>query len=294
MFSVDTTGLQGLLSMNADGSFSYDPNGQFDGLDEGESFDEIFSYTVTDGTAFVTTTVTITVTGVNDAPVAADDAYTTDENTPLAIAAPGVLGNDTDVDGDGLTVTDVDDSALQGTLTWAADGSFTYDPAGQFEGLDDGETATETFTYTVWDGTTADTATVTITVTGVDDPPVAVDDDYTTDEDSVLNVATSGVLENDYDVDGDPFQVAEINGDPAAVGVEILARLRCPADRQHRWQLQLRSERQVRGSGGWRFANRQLHLQPRHRPHYQRRFRVPGTSPAGRYSSSRAAAGIST
>lgn len=102
------------------------------------------------------------------APVAVDDAYSTDEDTALSVSASGVLGNDTGV---GLSVQSCDDSALQGALTWNADGSFTYDPNGEFDGLADGESATETFTYNVTDGeTTSNDATVTITVTGENDP----------------------------------------------------------------------------------------------------------------------------
>ena len=75
-----------------------------------------------------TATVTITVTPVNDAPVAANDSYTTNEDTLLTIAAPGVLANDTDVDsGDARTAIVVTDPA-HGTLSLSADGSFTYSP----------------------------------------------------------------------------------------------------------------------------------------------------------------------
>ncbi len=87
------------------------------------------------------------------------------------VAAPGVLANDTDPDtGDVLTVSGVDTSGTLGEVPWNADGSFTYDPNGQFEDLAVGETATDTFTYTVSDGHGgSDTASVTITISGVND-----------------------------------------------------------------------------------------------------------------------------
>ena len=100
------------------------------------------------------------------------------------VAAPGVLGNDTDVEGDSLTVSFVNGLAANvGTeitlasgakVTLNANGSFTYKPNGAFESLDTGETATDSFTYRANDGDLdSDPATVTITITGVNDAPVA-------------------------------------------------------------------------------------------------------------------------
>jgi VCBS repeat-containing protein len=78
-------------------------------------------------------------------------------------------------------------------VTLNADGSFTYDPNGQFEGLDSGESDTDTFTYKTNDGTAdSNEATVTITINGVNDAPVAVNDADATDEDNTLNVAAAG------------------------------------------------------------------------------------------------------
>jgi large repetitive protein len=101
--------------------------------------------------------VTITVTPVNDAPVAVDDAYATAFETELVVPAPGVLENDTDPDGDTLTVT-LDTDVANGTLNLQPDGSFTYTPDAAFSGED-------TFTYTASDGVLSSApATVTITV----------------------------------------------------------------------------------------------------------------------------------
>ncbi|HPM82691.1 MAG TPA: Ig-like domain-containing protein, partial [Candidatus Anammoximicrobium sp.] len=77
--------------------------------------------------------VDITVTAVNDAPVAVADSYTTAEDTQLVVAAAGVLGNDTDVENDTLTAVKVTDPA-HGTLTLNANGSFTYTPAANYNG----------------------------------------------------------------------------------------------------------------------------------------------------------------
>ena len=106
----------------------------------------------------------------NFMPLAEDDAAATDEDSPVTVTAPGVLDNDSDLDvGDTLTVTSVDTSGTVGALTaWNADGSFTYDPDGQFEYLQAGSSTTDSFTYTVSDACGgSDTATVTITINGV-------------------------------------------------------------------------------------------------------------------------------
>lgn len=133
------------------GVVTYTPGDDFAGTDS-------FTYTVTDGdgdTAMAT--VTVTVNPVNDAPVAVGDNYTTKANTTLTIAAPGVLENDVDADGDDLTVM-IASMATNGTVVLNGDGSFTYVPNPNFHGAD-------RFTYTVFDDTgAAATATVTITV----------------------------------------------------------------------------------------------------------------------------------
>jgi VCBS repeat-containing protein len=148
----------GSLDLNADGGFTYTPAANFNGTDT-------FTYRASDGTAQSSpATVTITVTAGSDAPVAADDAYTTDEDTALTVAAPGVLGNDSDPDGDQLTAV-VASGPGHGSLTLSADGSFTYTPATNYNG-------TDSFTYRVSDGTLqSDPATVTITVNAVNDAP---------------------------------------------------------------------------------------------------------------------------
>jgi len=180
----DATGVLGLVNIDADGRLTYDPNGQFESLGVGDSATETLTYTVSDGNGGSdTATVTITVTGVNDAPEATNDPYTTDEDTPLTIAAPGVLGNDNDVDGGALSVSGFDATGVLGLVNIDADGRLTYDPNGQFESLGVGDSATETLTYTVSDGNGgSDTATVTITVTGVAEISVVVNVGYYRDD----------------------------------------------------------------------------------------------------------------
>ena len=180
----------GLLALNADGSFSYVPNADFHGTDS-------FAYTAGDGGSMSDpATVTITVDAVNDAPVAVDDAYAVDEDTTLDIPAPGVLGNDSDADGDALNLV-VTIAPVHGSLMLNGDGSFSYLPAADYSGAD-------SFTYSIDDGVEEPvTATVSLTISGVNDAPVAVGDTYAVDEDTALDVSTGGVLENDSDADGD-------------------------------------------------------------------------------------------
>ena len=161
-----------------------------------------FTYTATDpGGAVDTATVAITVTAVNDTPDAVDDSFSTAEDTVLTVTAPGVLGNDTDPDGDTLTTT-LGAGPTHGTVTLNANGSFTYTPAANYNGPD-------SFTYTAKDATTTSApATVAITVTPVNDPPAAVNDAYTTAEDTVLAPSAPGVLGNDTDPEGDPLTAA--------------------------------------------------------------------------------------
>ncbi len=108
--------------------------------------------------------VSITMLTPNNAPVAVDDAYSVDENTTITVAAPGVLANDSDVDGDPLRAVLVSDVS-NGTLTLNDDGSFSYTPAPDYTGSD-------SFTYVANDGQAdSNIATVSITVNASSPPP---------------------------------------------------------------------------------------------------------------------------
>ncbi len=141
----------GALTLNANGSFVYTPTADYNGADS-------FTYQANDGMSNSNVaTVNLTIHPVNDAPVAMNDIYITSEDTVLTVAAPGVLGNDTDVDSAALTASRVNGPA-HGTLTLNADGSLTYMPALNYNGSD-------SFTYKANDGALdSNIATVTITV----------------------------------------------------------------------------------------------------------------------------------
>jgi len=136
----------------------------------------------------------------NAAPVANDDTYAVDEDTALIVAAPGVLGDDTDADGDLLTTVLVS-ATTHGTLTLNADGSFAYTPAANYNGPD-------SFTYKAYDGRAySNEATVSLTVNAVNDTPVAYDDNAATDQDTPVTI---NVLANDSDIDGDALTVTNL------------------------------------------------------------------------------------
>ncbi len=144
---------------------------------------------------------TFTVTAVNDPPVANSDSYNTNENTPLTVPSPGVLGNDIDVDGDSLTAVKVSDPT-HGFVVLNSNGGFTYTPDEDYHGDD-------TFTYKAYDGTVySNIATVTITVNPVNQPPVATDDTATVPFDSTNNKID--VLANDDDPDEDPLTITGV------------------------------------------------------------------------------------
>src|SRR5439155_681150 len=123
----------------------------------------------------------------NAAPVANNESYTTAEDTPLTVSAPGVLGNDADVDGDALAAVVVSGPA-HGAVTLNAGGSFTYTPAANYNGAD-------SFTYKASDGALdSNTATVSLTVTPVNDAPAANNDTYTSEEDTPVLQSAAGLV----------------------------------------------------------------------------------------------------
>ena len=165
--AFDATSASGAaISLNADGTLHYDPTAAttLQALAPGESATDTFSYTITDGNGGTdTATVTVEVNGVNDAPVAEADAFSGTEDTPIA---GNVLANDSDIEGDALSVANAGTfaSANGGTVTMQANGDFTYDPAADFNGAD-------SFEYVLSDGTDTVTSTVTLDLEAVNDGP---------------------------------------------------------------------------------------------------------------------------
>jgi len=176
----------GTATINADETITYEPDPNYYGSDS-------FVYEVIDSDgATDTATVYITITPINDAPVANDDSYATDEDITLTINTPGVLANDNDVDNDALTAELVT-NPQHGILTFNSDGSFIYVPDENYYGSD-------SFTYKAYDGQEySNVATVTITVTPVNDVPVA-NFSYSPPNPTDLDVIQ--FTDSSYDIDG--------------------------------------------------------------------------------------------
>lgn len=156
--------------------------------------------TANDGEAEATDEVVLRAYAPNQPPAATHDRFHAEEATLLSVDPPGVLGNDSDPEGDALQAT-LTSSASHGSVTLSADGSFVYMPGNGFLGED-------LFTYVASDGNAqSEPAAVTIVVESANAAPIAVEDQYVVDEDQILSVdAAGGLLSNDRDEDGDSLQ----------------------------------------------------------------------------------------
>ena len=183
-----TQGTNGAVSIVGT-SVQYTPEANFNGSDS-------FSYTASDGTTSSSATVAVTVTPGNDPPAANDDTAATDEDTAAILA---VLGNDTDIDGDTLSLSAVTQGALGSVAITGT--TVTYTPNANVSGSD-------SFSYTATNGQLSDTATVSVTINPVNDAPVGVNDSAITDQ----NVAvTIDVLTNDVDIDSAALAVSAVD-----------------------------------------------------------------------------------
>ncbi|MCG7536083.1 Ig-like domain-containing protein [Pseudoalteromonas sp. OOF1S-7] len=186
----------GTLTLFSDGRFTYVPRENFFGTDS-------FRYRIVNSQGVTAEAeVNLLIERVNQDPIAFDNRYALAQNSVLTVSGAGLLVNDIDFDGDTLTVNTTPVTDVQhGTLTLNSDGSFNYQPDPDFIG-------TDSFEYRVEDGNGgSNTATITLLIeTEVSNfPPVAVNDNYQTNEDEQLFVEIPGVLENDSDADEDPL-----------------------------------------------------------------------------------------
>lgn len=195
----------GVLALNANGTFTYTH-------DDTETASDSFSYEACDpSNECSTATVALTITLVNVAPVAVDDTYGVIEGGTLTVTSNKLTLNDTDADGDALTVQTTPVVApTYGMLTLSADGTFVYKHSGI-------EQSADTFTYRVCDpGGLCDNAIATISVGAQNDPPIAFDEAYTVWEGNTLEIPAPGVLGNDLDDDeGAVITATQVLTDPS-------------------------------------------------------------------------------
>jgi T1SS-143 domain-containing protein len=215
-FAVTTLPANGTLVFNTlTGTYVYTPALNFNGTDT-------FSYTVTDadGDVSAPATVTITVAPVNDAPTVTPVVGSVGEDGPSFSAS--LLTGANDVDGNTLTAVNPDvtittfgNRTLElGTHYTFAGNVFEITPAGfaLFNSLAQGETDTVVFNYAISDGTVSVANSLTVTVNGSNDAPVANDDSFTVAEDTPLTITLAELLANDTDVDGDTLTISTLSG----------------------------------------------------------------------------------
>jgi VCBS repeat-containing protein len=220
LVSLDSTGTVGSLSILLNKA-SYVPGTHFQSLGAGATGTDHFSYTMKDSAGVERTAlVTITIHGVNDAPVAnADSGNAVEDGGAVTV---NVLANDTDVDtGDTQTLVSVNSTGTTGAVS-IVDGKVSYGPGAHFQSLGAGATATDTFSYTMKDsGGIERSATVTMTVTGANDAPVAYADSGRAVEDGGAVIVD--VLANDTDVDaGDTKALVSLDSTGTVGAVSIV------------------------------------------------------------------------
>ncbi|EGR3354150.1 RTX toxin [Vibrio parahaemolyticus] len=192
----------GTLVDNGDGTWTFTPQ-----IDDDTEVSFTFDI-IDDEDLVVSGSANLDILPINDAPNAENDVITTEEDTAVTI---DVLVNDSDVEGDALSIQSASVPSEQGSVD-IVDGKLVFTPAENFNGE-------ATITYIVTDGDLTDEAKVTVTVTPVNDSPVAVDDTVSTQEDTVVTI---DVLPNDSDVDGDKLSLQSASVPKAQGKVEIV------------------------------------------------------------------------
>lgn len=205
------------------GDVVFNPGNAYQHLAQGDVFTDTFNYTIHDGPlrgGYATGQVSIPVTGVNDAPIAGDDIGASVQDSLLFL---NVLGNDTDIDdGSVLNIVAGTTQSSEGSDVLAsANGDIRYAAhSASLTALPQGQTVVDTFSYTLEDsfgGT--DTATVSVTVTGINDRPITVADHVSGNEDSLI---TGDLIGNDYDPDtGDNISMFSVGSFTSARGGSV-------------------------------------------------------------------------
>ncbi|MAW08414.1 MAG: hypothetical protein CME61_09090, partial [Halobacteriovoraceae bacterium] len=201
----------GTVTVGADGQITYVPDASFEALAQGEYGFDSFTYTATDGIETFTATVSLTIRGIQDAPIAVADTVTVDEDTAITI---DVLANDIDPDAsDSHTITELTQGG-HGTVA-LVNNQLVYTPDANWNG-------TDTFAYTMTDGRDTSTTTVTVTVSPVADAPVVTSDTLTVRSNETQTPVTTNVLTNDVSLDGDVLTLVGVS-DPTHGTVSFAA-----------------------------------------------------------------------
>ncbi|MCK5522643.1 MAG: tandem-95 repeat protein [Thiomargarita sp.] len=201
----------GTVSLNESGEVMYQPESDFNGLAE-------FVYTIEDSQGKQSTaSVKVDVKPINDSPIAKEDNFNTNEDIPLVFHPEILLENDFDVDGDSLSIVSVEGNDLtHGTVSLNESGEVMYQPESDFNGLAE-------FVYTIEDSQgEQSTASVKVDVKPVNDPPIAKEDNFSTNEDIPLTQLSEKLLENDFDVDGDSLSIVSVEGNDLTHGTVSL------------------------------------------------------------------------
>ncbi|CAK2998293.1 Carboxypeptidase family protein [Vibrio crassostreae] len=197
------------IADNGDGTYTLTPGADFNG-------DVSFTFDVSDGDDVVSTNLELTVSPVNDGPVAQDQAFIVNEDGVLTFTDQDLLTGATDIEGDDLSVEGVTYTGADGVLTDNGDGTYSFAPNENFNG-------DVNFSFNVSDGTDTVTANIDVSVTPENDPPVAGSTSYTVHEDNSITISNEQLLANSSDIEGEVAidsvtysgsdGVLEINGD---------------------------------------------------------------------------------
>ncbi|MGM9428227.1 DUF4347 domain-containing protein [Hydrogenophaga sp. MI9] len=208
----------GVFSFDDAGNLIFNPNGEFNTLGEGQSRSTSFQYTLSDGQGGSSVAmVTVTVQGMNDAPVAGNDNFVVDEDMPMVLGS--LLANDSDADeGDGLSLQLSSAAGVGGGMFAVDDGGALFFIAGSdFDDLQVGQFRDTSYTYTVNDQHGGSTqAQVVVTVMGANDRPVGVADAY--DMDANMAGVLGSPVDNDTDVEGDSLSLVAFEASTGSNG----------------------------------------------------------------------------
>jgi len=192
--NVAYTGANGVLSDNGDGTWTFTPNHDFNGSVE-------LSFAVTDGIATVPQNINVTISPVNDAPVAVPVTLTATEDTSITYTTAQLLGSSYDIDNTSLSVNNV--VATHGAIIDNHDGTWTYIPDADYNGA-------AVLNFNISDGQLNTPSSAAINIAPVNDAPVAVPVTLTATEDTSITYTTAQLLGSSYDIDSTSLSVNNV------------------------------------------------------------------------------------